>query len=111
MKLVQRIGSSVDSFLYRHLWSNFGHIGPGTEKEAHALHRGAYLGLVKIWNPNTLRKELQKYDDMDFDEFEDREKHYETTSMTVLYTVKILGVSYALQNGVTAPTAVCEAIP
>lgn len=110
MKLVQKIGSTIDKFLFRVLWSNFGHIGPGTEKEAHALHRGAYLGLVKIWNPITLGKELQKYEDMSLEEFEDKEKQYETTSMTVLYTVKVFGISYALQNGITAPSAVCGGI-
>jgi len=111
MKLVQRIGSAIDTVLFEVLWSNFGKIGPGSMKEAHALHRGAYLGLVKIWNPYTLAKELQKYEKMDLEEFEDREKHYETTALTVLYTVKILGVSYAVQNGITAPTVVCEAMP
>lgn len=87
-------------FMYDQVWSRFGKIGPGSMKEAHAVHRGFYLGFVKIWTPRGLYRLSRRYQKLEFKEFEDRELQYEGGVAVAFYSLKMGAILVALEIGV-----------
>jgi len=101
-----RIIEAVDTFLHEKVWSNFGKIGPNTIQEAHQIHAGVWMGLVKIWTPRGLYKELKKYDDLTLEKVEKKDLQYRFFVLATSYTIKMVGIALALQIGLD-PLAVC----
>lgn len=106
-QLKEVIPEKFDSFLHDKFYSKLGKIGPNTMQEAHQLHAGVWLGLVKIWTPYGLYKELTKYDDKTLKEIEAKDLQYRFGFLAGSFTLKMVAIALATQIGVD-PLAVCS---
>lgn len=97
---------AVDNFFHDKIWSRFGKIGPNTIQEAHQLHAGVWLGLVKVWTPYGLYRELIKFDDKTLKEIEAKDLQYRFGFLTGSYALKVGAIALAIQIGLD-PLAVC----
>jgi len=100
-----------DGFLHNNMYSKFGKIGPNTMQEAHQIHAGVWLGLVKIWTPYGLYKELTKYDDKTLKEIEAKDLQYRFGFLTGSFALKIGAIALATQLGVYPLAACGEVLP
>lgn len=94
-----RLIEGFHRFVHRNIWSRFGRIGPNTLDEAKAVHRGLYLGFVKIWTPRGLYRLSRKYQKLGFEEFEDRQLQYEAGVALGAYSFKMGTILVALEIG------------
>jgi len=102
----EKVVDFIDETLHKYIWSNFGKIGPNTIQEAHQIHAGVWMGLVKIWTPRGLYKELKKYDDLTLEKVEAKDLQYRFFVLATSFTIKMVGIAIAIQIGLD-PLAVC----
>lgn len=106
MRKVDRFVDWFDKTAHKYVWSRIGNIGPGSLKEAKAVHRGVYLGFVKIWTPRGLYRLAQNTQGMSLEEYEDAEKQYVHGVALGCYGLKMGAIWLSIQLGFVSASTV-----
>ena len=97
MSSFEDLRDRLEGFLYKNIWSRFEKIGPNTVQEAHQIHLGVWKGLVRIWTPRGLYREMMCLAEKYPDSWEKKDKHYQIGLLASSFSLKWVGVYFWIE--------------